>query len=91
MNLIIYLISALISIYASVLLIYCITTWFIHDPSNLFLKALSSVTEPLLKPIRTLLYRFEFFRNSPIDFSSLMLFFILQIITNLLNRLSILF
>lgn len=42
------------------------------------------VTEPLLKPIRNLLYRFQ--SGSPIDFSPLILYLLIELIANLLTR-----
>ncbi len=82
----IYLISQLISLYALVMLIYCLTTWFIRDPANRFVRFLAFFTEPPLEPIRRLLRRFSYFENSPVDFSPLILFFLLRILMNLLSR-----
>jgi len=43
-----------------------------------------AVTEPLLRPIRNLLYRFQ--SGSPIDFSPLILYLLIELGANLLTR-----
>ncbi len=87
MSIILFIISRLISLYATVLLIYCLCSWFIRDPSNPFMRFMGIFTEPLLKPIRNFLNRYEYFRNSPVDFSSLILFLLLRLLLNILARL----
>lgn len=72
------ILERLISVYALIMLIYCVTTWVIRDPYNKFLRILAFIAEPPLKPISNFLGRFSFFRNSPIDFAPLILFFILR-------------
>ncbi len=91
MLIVLYFLSQLISLYALIMLIYCLATWFVRDPGNRFMMFLSKITEPPLKPIRRLLWRVEYFRNSPVDFSSLILFFILRLINDGLNFLATLF
>lgn len=77
--LIIYLLNRLISLYAAIMLIYCLAGWFIRDPNNKFMKGLALVAEPPLTPIRRFLWRFDFFRNSPVDYSPLILFLLLRV------------
>jgi uncharacterized protein YggT (Ycf19 family) len=69
------------------MLIYCLSGWFIRDPANRFMRALALITEPPLRPIRNLLMRMEFFRNSPVDFSPLILFLILRFLVGFLSNL----
>lgn len=83
----IYLINRLISIYAGVMLVYCLLGWFIRDPFNKVMCALASVTEPPLVPIRNLMNRIEFFRNSPVDYSPLILFLLLRTLVSILGKL----
>ena len=78
----------IITLYAMVMLIYCLSTWFIRDPSNLFIRVLAYVTEPPLEPIRRFLRRFSYFEHSPVDFSPLILFFLLRILVNLISRIN---
>lgn len=85
----IYVLNALISLYATIMLIYCLSTWFIRDRSNGFIRVLAAITEPPLYPIRKFLSRFYYFQNSPVDFSPLILFFLLRIVVSLLSRLAV--
>ena len=68
LSFIVYILNQLISLYAGVLLIYCLAGWFVRDPNNKFMRILASISEPPLVPIRELMHSFEFFRNSPVDF-----------------------
>jgi uncharacterized protein YggT (Ycf19 family) len=70
------------------MLIYCLSTWFIRDPSNRFICFLALITEPPLKPIRRFLRKFSYFEHSPVDFSPLILFFLLQILEKVLIKLA---
>ena len=88
LSLIIELFKWLISIYALFMLIYCLLTWFIRDPRNPVMRVVAAVAEPPLIPIRNFLNRFYYFQNSPVDFSSLILFFLLRIIVSFLTWIS---
>ena len=90
-HLALYIINLLISLYALIMLIYCLCTWFIRDPANPVLRALGAIADPLLRPIRRLLYRFEFFRNSPVDFSPLILFLFLRLVVSAIGQISVYF
>ena len=83
-----WFVNLLISIYAGIMLVYCLLSWFIRDPENPLMRALSVVAEPPLKPIKRFLSRFYYFQNSPVDFSPLILFFILRLVVSLLAYLS---
>ncbi len=85
----VYVLNRLISIYALIMLIYCLSTWFIRDRSNVIIRVLSAVAEPPLAPIRDFFSRFEYFRNSPVDFSPLILFFLLRLLVSLLGWLAV--
>ena len=84
---IIYVINRLIGIYAGIMLVYCLLGWFVRDPSNKFMHALAAITEPPLVPIRNLMHRVEFFRNSPVDYSPLVLFLLLRAVVGILGDL----
>ncbi len=83
-----YVLSRLISIYAVIMLLYCLSTWFIRDPGNKFIRALAAITEPPLAPIRKFLNRYYYFQNSPVDFSPLILFFLLRLLVSLIGWLA---
>ena len=86
LSLIVYILNSLISIYAGIMLLYCLAGWFLRDPNNRFMRILGTVAEPPLVPIRRLLWRIEFFRNSPVDFSPLVLFLLLRLLVEFLNQ-----
>ncbi len=80
----------IISWYGTFMLIYCLAGWFIRDRSNGIYAFFAKIAEPPLYPIRKFLSRFEYFRNSPVDFSPLILFFILRAVVEILARVAIL-
>lgn len=82
----VYLLNRLISFYAAIMLIYCLAGWFVRDPNNKFMRFLAIVAEPPLVPIRQFLWRFEFFRNSPVDYSPLILFLLLRIFVGFIGQ-----
>lgn len=75
---------AIIESFSVFLLIYCISSWFIRDPFNKFMQILSAVVDPVLNPIRKLLRCIPFLSDFPIDFSSLILFLILEFLVTLI-------
>ncbi len=87
MAILLFVVSRLISLYATIMLIYCLCGWFIRDPANSFMRFLGVIVEPPLRPIRNFLNRYEYFRNSPVDFSSLVLFLILRLLLGILSNL----
>ncbi|MBQ7035245.1 MAG: YggT family protein [Clostridia bacterium] len=84
--LLILILNQIITLYAAIVLIYCLCSWFIRDNSNRFMQILAMISEPPLIPIRRFLWRFEFFRNSPVDFSPLVLFLLLRGLLSLLAQ-----
>lgn len=88
LDLILYIIGQLVNLYATVMLVYCLLTWFIHNRSNIVMRVLAVIAEPPLVPIRKLFQRSDFFRRSPIDYSPLVLFLVLRLIMSLLQWLA---
>jgi YggT family protein len=56
-----------------------VLSWFIRDYNNPIMRILMSLTEPILKPIRELLSRFNIGGNM-IDFSPLVALLIVQLL-----------
>ncbi|MBS7527399.1 YggT family protein [Fusibacter paucivorans] len=56
-----------------------VLSWFIRDYNNPIMRILVSLTEPILKPIRELLSRFNIGGNM-IDFSPLVALLIVQLL-----------
>ncbi len=88
LDFLIYIVNHIISLYATLMLIYCLLTWVIRDPANKLMMILGKITEPPLKPIKRFLWRYDYFRRSPIDFSPLILFFLLRLAVSGLNYLA---
>ena len=52
LDFLIYIVNHIISLYATLMLIYCLLTWVIRDPANKLMMILGKITEPPLKPIK---------------------------------------
>ena len=74
----------IVSAYEFVLVVYCVSSWIIRDPFNGFMRVLDKIVSPVVFPVRSILNRFSFFRNCPIDFSVLIVFIICNVILSLL-------
>ena len=81
-NLIAY---SVVSAFELILVIYCVSSWIIRDPFNKFMQTLRVIINPVVEPVRSILSRFAFFRNSPIDFSDLIVFILCSILISLLR------
>ena len=79
-----YVALRLIEIFELILLADVIASWVIRDPFNKVRRILDSIVEPVLAPIRALLFKFAFFRNCPIDFSTLIAFLLCGVIVEIL-------
>ena len=73
-------IGAVVRIFEFLLVARAISSWLPVDYSNPIVNFLYTVTEPLLAPVRNFLFRFSFFRDCPIDFSMLALFFVFELV-----------
>lgn len=82
------IVNGLITLYAVFMLVYCLLTWFIRNPGNPLIRVLAFIAEPPLSPIKKILMRFYYFQNSPVDFSPLILFFILRLIVSVISLVS---
>ena len=70
------------------MLIRVITSW-IPGVEGGWLDLVYAITEPIVIPIRALFERFAVFKNSPIDFSFLVAFMLLNIARELLAMLAV--
>lgn len=64
----------------TLLLVYCVFSWFIRDPYNKFYAALCKICDPILAPFRALLSKISFLRSAPIDFSPVLLMLVLSML-----------
>lgn len=85
MYLIYQLLSACISAYELALLIYVILSW-IRPSANRWTELLRSVVEPPLRPIRSFVMRHIPLRWQFLDWSVLVMWFLLDLAKNLLWR-----
>lgn len=78
----------LLQAYSYVLLAYCVLSWFL-SPLSRFMRLLQLLVDPVLAPFRRLLDRL--FRNNRsalrMDFSPLLVFFVIRLLTMVLSRL----
>ena len=76
--------SSLISVYSLLLVARSLLSWTNYSRDSKVYEICFIMTEPLLRPIRDFLFRYETFRSCPIDFSSLILIILLGIASRLL-------
>ena len=81
-NLIAY---SVVSAFELILVIYCVSSWIIRDPFNKFMQPPRVIINPVVEPVSSIQSRFAFFRNSPIDFSVLIVFILCSILISLLR------
>lgn len=67
-----------------VLLAYCLLSWIL-PPHHKVMRALGRFVDPVLFPVRQLMYRL--LPRIPLDLSALLAFFVLQLLQSLLWRL----
>ena len=78
------LIITLIEIYSYVVLIRVLLSWFNPNPHNPLVQFLRGVTDPALDTVRSFLPRF--FWSTGIDFTPIVLFFLLKLVVIFLHR-----
>lgn len=71
-----------------VLVVYCLLSWFV-SPLNRVMQFLARLMDPLLAPIRRVL--FSIFPRLPIDLSVLVLFLLISLVRSLAGRILMLF
>lgn len=82
MGSIMYLLYRAIDIYIFIIVIRAIISWVNPDPYNPIVQLLNKLTEPVLRPIRKVLFRVT--GNMRIDFSPLIAILLLSIIRRIL-------
>jgi len=66
------------------LFVRAILSWFPIDRGNKLSELIEFFTEPLLMPVRRFLHRVQVLRQLPIDFSTIIVYFILEILITFL-------
>jgi YggT family protein len=86
MQSIVYLLARLIDIYSLVIIVRAIISWVQPNPYNPIVQLLYRVTEPVLYPIRRMLFRYRGMRNTGIDFSPFIAIIMLYVLKSILFR-----
>ena len=73
-------IRSLVYAFSFMLLIRAFLSWFPEGENSAFGSFVYKVTEPLVSFTRSILYRFEFFRQLPIDLSIFFSYLILELL-----------
>lgn len=79
------LVNKLVEIFNILLLIRVVLSW-IPMGENALTRAVYSVTEPILAPIRRAIY--PWMRNIPLDISPIIAYFLIQLIRNIIFRIA---
>lgn len=74
-----------VNLLAWLIVIRALLSWFIKDPRNPIVIVIHGLTEPLLGPVRKLLFKLNLGGNT-LDFSPLLVILILQILNNVIIR-----
>ncbi|MDE0089431.1 MAG: YggT family protein [Candidatus Poribacteria bacterium] len=86
MDLLAYIISRLLRIYMLIVFVNVFLSWIVFGTQNLTVRGIyrltSQIVEPVLQPIRNVLQPMS--RNIGIDFSPMVLLFLLYILTSIL-------
>ena len=75
------LVRTLLYVLEITMFLRALLSWFPIDEESRLMSFLYTVTEPVIQPVRALLYRLNLFPNSPLDVS----FFITYIIIAILS------
>ena len=67
-----------------VLAVYCVSSWFIRDPFNKFMRVLNMIVDPILDPVRSILRAIPFIGDLPVDFSPIIVFLLFRFVCGLL-------
>ena len=89
MSEILYVVASFVDVLLTVmyfaLFARAISTWLPLDEEGPIVNFLYMVTEPVVMPIRAVLENFEFFQNSPLDFSTFVAMLLVLAVQGLLG------
>lgn len=74
-----------VNLLAWLIVIRALLSWFIKDAKNPIVMVVHGLTEPMLGPVRKLLFKLNLGGNT-LDFSPLLVILLLQIINNVIVR-----
>lgn len=82
---ILHVVNKLVEVFNILLLIRVVLSWILMG-ENALTRAVYSVTEPILGPIRRAIY--PWMRNIPLDISPIIAYFLIQLIRNIIFRIA---
>ncbi len=74
------ILHTLIDVYEFILLARAVVSWLPVDMGNPIVSFLYAVTEPVLAPVRKLLFKIPALQSIPIDFSIIVVFLLLSVL-----------
>ena len=89
MGVIFYAIGILLSIFDFLLLVRAVCSWVPSFRDSIVYRLSFTVTEPVLSPVRDLLFRFEWVRRCPIDISFIVVLVLVNILSNVTSYLAV--
>lgn len=89
MNIIFYILSAILSVFDLLLLVRAVCSWVPSFRDSIVYRMSYTITEPILSPVRDLLYRIEWVRRCPIDLSFLVVLLIVNTLSDVVAYLAV--
>ena len=91
MGILFSLLNTLLYAFDLLLLVRAVCSWVPSSRGSMVYRFSYTITEPVLKPIRDLLYRAEWARRCPIDLSFLVVILIVNLLSGVTSTLAIRF
>ncbi|MBQ7224970.1 MAG: YggT family protein [Clostridia bacterium] len=90
-GIIFYILSSLLYVFDLFLLVRAICSWVPSFRESMIYRLTYTVTEPILRPVRDLLYNWEWARRCPIDLSFIVVVLLVNALSSALSYLAYLF
>ena len=91
MGLLFYLLNTVLYVFDLLLLVRAVCSWVPSFRESAVYRFSYTVTEPVLRPVRDWLYRFDFARRCPIDLSFLAVILLVNLLSGITSALAIRF
>ena len=78
-------VAGLLNVFSMLILVRCVMSFFPQYRYNKFVLILFKITEPVLAPVRVLLWKIDVLRGIPFDLSPIAVMFAIQMIIRGLN------
>ncbi len=84
-QILLFVVAKLIEIELILLLVSAVMSWVMPDETNGFYRIVHALTDPVIAPIRNVLWRFRFVAQCPIDLSFLVTVLLLNVVLALIG------